>query len=185
MWSPGLKVVVMTQPATELTQDQLERFREHPLFRGLDTSTLALLSEELKVERCPPGQTIVTEGELARDLFVIMDGEIEVLAHGHSGRVCVALLGPGDWVGEMALIETQPRSASARALSHCTLLRMSDRDVRRLLIDRDMTQYAIVLSNIARELSRRLRVADRLIANSGTSMARRYVTESMRPPASR
>lgn len=175
----------MNLAGTGSSRARVELLREHALFRGLSDATFHLLSEELALETAPPGQVLVTEGEMANDMFVILDGEVEVLTHGKHGRVCVALLGPGDWVGEMAVIETQPRSASARALSPTQVLRMSARDVWRLLADRDMGQYAILLTNIAKELSRRLRVADRLIANTGATLAQRYVTESMRPPAGR
>jgi len=173
----------MTQ--TDGASSSYNDLRLHPLFRGLDDVTVRRIAQELPVERVPPGHVIMTEGDLAKDLFVILTGEIEVLAQGPKGRICVALLGPGDWVGEMAILETQPRSATARALSHCALLRIGEEDVQRQLIDHDAGQYAVLLANIARELSRRLRVADRLIANADKHIARRYVTESMRPPVPR
>lgn len=161
----------------------VDMLREHALFRGLDEATLQVLSAELECDTSAPGQQLVKEGDMANDMFVIVHGEVEVLAQGRHGKVCVALLGPGDWFGEMAILETQPRSASARALSPTRLLRMTDADVHRLLAGRDMRQYAVLLTNIAKELSRRLRVADRLIANTGATLAQRYVTESKRPPA--
>ena len=51
-------------------------------------------------------------------MFVVLSGEVEVLHKGGSDHdVRVALLGPGDWVGEMAVLDVQPRSASVRALA--------------------------------------------------------------------
>jgi CRP/FNR family cyclic AMP-dependent transcriptional regulator len=94
----------------------------------------------------------------------------------------VALLGPGDWIGEMAILDVQPRSASVRTLAPTVLLRLHAADVRRLLYERDPGQYALLVMNIARELSRRLRVADRVIANAAGAVAQRYVMESRRPP---
>jgi CRP-like cAMP-binding protein len=82
----------------------------------------------------------------------------------------------------MAILEVQPRSASVRALAPSTLLRITATDVRRLLYERDATQYALLVMNIARELSRRLRVADRVIANAAGHVAQHYVMESRRPP---
>jgi CRP-like cAMP-binding protein len=119
-------------------------------------------------------------------MFVVLSGEVEVLHKGGGDHdVRVALLGPGDWVGEMAILDVQPRSASVRALAPSGLLRITAADVRRLLYERDPGQYALLVMNIARELSRRLRVADRVIANAAGVVAQRYVQESRRPPPMR
>ena len=75
----------------------------------------------------------------------------------------LALLGPGNWVGEMSIIDPQPRSASVRALAPSILLVVTTEDLDRLY-RRDMKSYLLVVLNIARELARRLRVADGMIA---------------------
>jgi CRP-like cAMP-binding protein len=130
-----------------------------------------------------PGQMLMTEGEKASHMYVVLTGEVEVLHKGDTEHdVRVALLGPGDWVGEMAILDVQPRSASVRALAPSALLRIAAADVKRLLFDQDTAQYALLVMNIARELSRRLRVADRVIANAADAVAQRYVQESRRPP---
>jgi CRP-like cAMP-binding protein len=92
------------------------------------------------------------------------------------------MLGPGDWFGEMAILGIQPRSASVRALAPSLLLSMGTEQVDRLLYRADLKDYALLVMNIARELSRRLRVADRLIARGSAAMAKQYVIETMRPP---
>jgi CRP-like cAMP-binding protein len=118
-------------------------------------------------------------------MFVILNGEVEVLYKGDGDHdVRLALLGPGDWIGEMALLDVQPRSASVRALAPTTLLRVSTPDARRLIQEPDPLQYAQLVANIARELARRLRVADHIIANASSHLVQRYVVESRRPPAS-
>jgi len=68
-----------------------------------------------------------------------------------------------------------------RALAPSALLRLPAAEMKRLIEDRDVAQYALIILNIARELSRRLKVADRLIAQSSAAIARQYVLESMRP----
>jgi CRP-like cAMP-binding protein len=160
--------------------------RASRLFDGLREETLQELSRELHAEVVPPGQMLIAEGEIAAHMFVVLSGEVEVLHKGDSDHdVRVALLGPGDWVGEMAILDVQPRSASVRALAPSALLRVTSTDVRRLLYERDAGQYALLVMNIARELSRRLRVADRVIANASGAVAQRYVIESRRPPPPR
>ena len=153
------------------------------LFDGLKDEMLQELAGQLRAELVQPGQMLITEGEIAAHMFVVLSGEVEVLHKGDADHdVRVALLGPGDWVGEMAILDVQPRSASVRALAPSVLLRLTAADVRNLLFERDTSQYALLVMNIARELSRRLRVADRVIANASGAVAQRYVIESRRPP---
>jgi CRP-like cAMP-binding protein len=153
------------------------------LFDGLRDEMLQELASKLRAELVQPGQLLITEGEIAAHMFVVLSGEVEVLHKGGADHdVRVALLGPGDWVGEMAILDVQPRSASVRALAPSALLRLTAGDVRNLLFERDTGQYALLVMNIARELSRRLRVADRVIANASGAVAQRYVIESRRPP---
>jgi CRP/FNR family cyclic AMP-dependent transcriptional regulator len=164
----------------ELTPAVLRTCR---LFEGLSDGVVDTLARELRPELIAPGKLLITEGEIAAHMFVVLNGEVEVLHKGGSDHdVRVALLGPGDWVGEMAILDVQPRSASVRALASSALLRINAADVRRLLYERDPQQYALLIMNIARELSRRLRVADRVIANAAGAIAQRYVQESRRPP---
>ena len=114
------------------------------------------------------------------------NGELEVVSHGGgpSADVRVALLGPGDWVGEMAILDAQPqRSASVRALAPSLLVRMTVAQMQRLQ-ENELAVYAEIMKNIAREVARRLRVADRLIARSSAAMAKQYVLESRHPPKS-
>jgi CRP/FNR family cyclic AMP-dependent transcriptional regulator len=168
-------------PPPQVTPATLRMTR---LFDGFNVATLELLARELPAEIAPPGQLLMAQGEIAAHMYVVLSGEVEVLHKGGADHdVRVALLGPGDWVGEMSILDVQPRSASVRALAPSGLLRVTSSDVKRLLYQRDMSQYALLVMNIARELSRRLRVADRVIANASDAVAQRYVIESRRPPA--
>lgn len=174
----------MTQAHDALPTISVATLQEHPLFHGLSKPTVQRLASECHCQRMQPGDTLMHEGELASHMFVIVTGEVEVLSAGDHAKMCVAMLGPGDWVGEMSALEVQPRSATARVLASSVLLRITASDVRKLLQDQDMADYARFVLNIARELHRRLRVADRLIANSGATMAQDYIRESLRPPPS-
>jgi CRP/FNR family cyclic AMP-dependent transcriptional regulator len=168
------------QRAPKITIDML---RDNRLFRGLDDKTLELLLAELPPVLVEPGTILMTEGDAPSEMFIVLTGELEVLTHGGgtNADVRVALLGPGDWCGEMAILDVQPRSATVRTLAPSVLMRLTGADVQRLLQERDVAQYARMLLNVSRELSRRLRVADRLIAQSSAAIAKQYV-ESMRPP---
>jgi CRP-like cAMP-binding protein len=176
----------MTESSARVATLSVDQLRLNRLFQGVDSATIELLVRELKPEMANPGEYIIREGDKQDFMFAIINGELEVLSHGGSSSadVRVALLGPSDWVGESALLGgTQSRSASVRALAPSVLLRLTVADVKRLVQDRDMSQYARMILNIARELGSRLRVADRLIAQSSAALAKQYVIESMRPPA--
>lgn len=155
--------------------------RDHRLLRGLDDASVHRIADSLPTIMANPGDVLITEGDLASHMYIVMTGELEVLTRGgvENANVRVALLGPGDWVGEMALLDVQPRSATVRALAPTSLVRIGMTDVKELLYEHDVGQYALLVMNIARELSRRLRVADGLIARS--SFAREYVETSQFP----
>jgi len=149
--------------------------REIGLFGGLDDATLEVLARELPMQNANVSDRVVTEGHPATDMYVVVSGELEVLKRGPSGaEVRVAMLGPGDWFGEMAIVDVQPRSASVRALAPSFLLRMSAENVDQLLYRRDLKAYSLLVMNIARELSRRLRVADGILSQLVGSVTEQY-----------
>jgi CRP/FNR family cyclic AMP-dependent transcriptional regulator len=162
----------------------MEMLQNNQLFRSVDEHALRGLLDQYKPEVAQPGEWIMREGGAADFMFVIINGELEVVSHGggSSNEVRVALLGPGDWAGESAVLDPQAqRSASVRALAPSLLLRLTVAQMQSLE-QQQPTVYASMVRNIARELSRRLRVADRLIARTSAAMAKQYVIESKRPP---
>ncbi len=148
------------------------------LFGGLDDETLQVLTRELPSKLVEAGQVVVREGDTATDMYVVIGGELEVVKAGSGGgEARVALFGPGDWFGEMAIVDVQPRSATVRALAPTMLLRIGADEVDRLFYRRDLKAYAMFVMNIARELSRRLRVADGILAQLITSVADGYLAK--------
>ena len=163
-----------SRPPPRVTVDMV---RDHRLCKGLDQDTCRLLAETLAAETAAPGQVLMSEGDASTDMFLVLAGEAEVLHKGDSDHdVTVALLGPGDWVGEMAIFGI-PRSATVRTVSPALLLRLTAHDIRALR-ERKPSEYAVLLENIARELARRLHVADHLIAGASGNVAREYVRRS-------
>lgn len=176
----------MSQPQGRIPTVTVDMLQDNRLFHGVERSALVRLQTELQAEMSQPGEWIIREGDVADFMFVILNGELEVLSHGGgpSADVRVALLGPGDWVGEMAILDPQPqRSASVRALAPSLLVRLTVAQMERLQ-DTELAVYAEIMKNIAREVARRLRVADRLIARTSAAMAKQYVLESRHPPKS-
>jgi len=129
------------------------------VFGGLSDEELGQVAERLGEQRFASGDWVVQQGEPAREMFVIREGSVEVWLAAGDRRQRLTTLGPHDCFGEMALIDVQPRSAGVRACEPTTVWTLSGADLRGILKWRPAT-YALVVGNIAREISRRLRRRD-------------------------
>ena len=136
-----------------------------PFFGGLSDASLDLLISMLVERHFDAGATVVAEGEQGRSMFIVLSGELVVSKLGHSGRVIrMAGLEPGDFFGEMTLIEMQNRSATVVAESATLLYELTARNLY-MYYKADIQAYVLVMQNINRELCRRLRQADHRIAD--------------------
>ena len=135
-----------------------------PFFGGLSDASLDLLLSMLVERRFEIGATVVAEGEPGRSMFIVHSGKLEVTRHRDAERVIhMAVLEPGDFFGEMTLIEMQNRSATVVAQSETVLYELTARQLY-TYYKADVHAYVIVMQNINRELCRRLRRADNRIA---------------------
>jgi len=101
-----------------------------------------------------PGQIIVTQGTPGQAFYLILSGRVEILRDG----VSLGAFGPGDFFGEMSLLDQAPRSATIRALDHTSCLMLSSWDFKTLL-----EKHPSIAIKLLEVLSRRLRVADERI----------------------
>jgi CRP-like cAMP-binding protein len=97
-----------------------------PLFAGLSSALLESLVEHLALVPLERGDVLFREGEPSDALYVVVEGEVSVRAAGPP-PIELARLGPGAFLGEVALLTDQPRAATALALAPAELLRI-DRD---------------------------------------------------------
>jgi CRP/FNR family cyclic AMP-dependent transcriptional regulator len=104
-------------------------FGDVPLFAGASDKELRQVAELAREERFRAGEDIVTQGHSSGPFFLITDGEANVLVNGAEVRK----LGPGDFFGEMSLIDHEPRSATIRASNDVTTLSISSWDFLTLL----------------------------------------------------
>src|SRR5512142_2351819 len=163
------------------SQPTVSDLRSIGLFGALSDEILKLFAQSLLVRVIDPGVTLFREGDDGREMFVVLQGELEVLKRSHRGTEArVALLGPGDWVGDMSIVDIQPRSASVRALAPTRLLRVSTADLDNVYRT-DLKAYSIVILNIARELSRRLRVTDGILADLIASVFDEVIARRLGP----
>jgi CRP-like cAMP-binding protein len=101
---------------------------EAPLFASLPDDTKRELAEFVNESDVPSGKHLVDQGDTSYNLFVILSGKAEVYKDGKP----VAVLGPGDFFGEMGTVGDAPRSATVVAQKSMRLLTLGSRDVQRL-----------------------------------------------------
>jgi CRP-like cAMP-binding protein len=143
--------------------------KRHGLFAGLTEEDLKDLPVLFRVEHFQRGDRIITEGEHGGSLYVIYQGGVDILKQVVSREgECqekIAALHTGDTFGEMELIDQQPRSATVVAHANTVVLALDNLDLHKLNL-RNTRVYAMMLRNLAREVSRRLRATDQYLAVS-------------------
>jgi CRP/FNR family transcriptional regulator/CRP/FNR family cyclic AMP-dependent transcriptional regulator len=140
--------------------DERELLRTVPLFSELNDEAISSL-ERLSTRRRYPKDTVVFfENEEGDSLFMIMDGRIKVTILGDDGReIILTMLGAGDLFGEMALLDNEPRSATAIAVEESELLLLHRNDFQTVIVENPAISAALI-----KVLSARLRRANHQIS---------------------
>ena len=140
--------------------ERLEFLRRIPVLAGLDDQGLQIFAEHAQEIACPAGMLAVHEGDPGNQMFIIHTGTVEIIKdQGGPNERLLTTLHSRDHFGEMCIIECVARSASARALEDTVLFGLKGSDLFHLFKYR-ADQYAILILNLARDLSRRLRALD-------------------------
>lgn len=143
--------------------------QSHSLFGGILDDQLAEIKPFLQEVRFSTNDTIITEGEEGDRLYFLCEGCVEILKdptdHHDDVPQRIAVLGPGDTFGEMELIDIQCRAATVRALEPVTALTLSNADLYRIY-KKNIKTYTMIVLNLARDISRRLRKMDALAASA-------------------
>jgi len=100
-----------------------------PIFEGLDNRELERIAASMKQRTFGAGDTVTTEGQGGVGFFVIEDGEARVTIHGDERR----RLGPGDYFGEVALLNDSPRTATITAETELRCYGMTSWDFKPLV----------------------------------------------------
>lgn len=135
-----------------------------PIFGALSEGALdCLLHSAASVVR-RAGECYFREGDQhAQSIYVVERGAVRVQKHWRGGDWTLKELGVGDCFGEMALLDLEPRSASVCAVTDDTCAIEFGADALHRLFSQDPEQFALLQMNIAREVCRRLRVADEML----------------------
>ena len=135
--------------------------RNVPLFSVLPEHQLALLTGVVSRKSFPRSTVIINAGDVTESLYVVISGRMKVMMSDDEGReVIFAILGPGEYFGEMGLVDDSPRSATVVALEACELLSLAKRDFNSCLQD----NFEMAMT-VMRGLVKRLREADQKIGS--------------------
>jgi CRP-like cAMP-binding protein len=137
----------------------LDLIRRVPLFSMLTNEQAQSIADSVVKRRFRRGEIIVEHGRKSNALFILLNGRARVLTSDSRGReVILAVLQPGDYVGEMSLIDNEPHSATVRAEVQTDMLILGRAEFARCLPENSSLSYAIMRGLVAR-----LRQADRQI----------------------
>jgi CRP/FNR family cyclic AMP-dependent transcriptional regulator len=136
--------------------ERRQLFAGHALFGKLPPDDLDALLLHARLERFPAGRAIFAKGSPGRSMMVILKGSVRISTPSPAGPdIVLAILGPGEVFGEIALLDGADRTADARAVSDCELMVLDHRDFIPFLERR-----ADLCLLLLRLLSQRLRQTD-------------------------
>ena len=140
--------------------DDQELLRTVPIFSELTDSDISSLAKLSSRRRYPKDTVVFFENEEGDSFFMILEGRIKVTILGDDGReVILSMLGAGDFFGEMALLDNEPRSATAIAVEETELLSLNRTDFQTVLTDNRSITTALI-----KILTARLRRANHQIS---------------------
>ena len=132
-----------------------------PLFTSFPEDQLRMLTTVVTRRSLPRSTTVMASGDPTDSLYIVLSGRLKVMMSDAEGKeVILSILGPGEYFGEMGLIDDAPRSASVVSIEPCELLSIAKRDFKKCLAENFEMAQAVM-----RGLVRRLRDADRKIGS--------------------
>jgi len=132
---------------------EIEILKKVPLFAELGEDALTLLAARLRRRKMPAGTPVVYKGDPAGALYLIASGRVKVhQATAGGDEVILEVLGPGNFFGEMSLLDGQPRSADVSTLQATELLLLEGEALRQTITEQPAVAWALL-----RILSQRLR----------------------------
>jgi len=158
MFEPVPEEVMTVAEGEELEQ----QLRAIPFFRNLPAAALDAVASQLQPERHVRGEVVFREGEPGETMYLVVAGQVEVLAGADQSPL--AALGPGSFVGELALLLGEPRSATLRVVADTMLWSLHRRDLEILL-----TEHPVIGVELSRELGRRLVATNRQLVAPPTT----------------
>ena len=148
----------MTAASTSVSTTVLKSM---PMFATFSQEQLQALMAMISRRSAPRGAAIMHEGDPTDSLYIVISGRLKVMMGEADGKETIlSIIGPGEFFGEMGLIDDNPRSASVIAIEPAELLALTKRAFRKCLVENSDLAMAVM-----RVLVKRLREADRKIGS--------------------
>jgi CRP/FNR family cyclic AMP-dependent transcriptional regulator len=142
-----------------MQEARIELLQKMPIFGGIRPEILEFLLGLCPIVSVPKTEFFFREHDEGDAMFVLERGKAAVLKSWRGRDHLLKTLEEGDCIGEMAVMDHCPRSASVRAVEDCSAIRISSADLYQVYA-RDLKQFALIQMNMGREVCRRLREAD-------------------------
>jgi CRP/FNR family transcriptional regulator, cyclic AMP receptor protein len=171
----------MDTSTAESTSIALPFLQEVAVFGALIGASLETVAGHLQRRVVPAGAAVFSRGERASELYIVEEGTVDLLVgDGRHGDPILGAVGRGGCLGESAFLEVQPHGVSARARTDTTLLVLRYRDLLSIHTA-DSQAFTLLVMNLAREVARRLRQANELLARRlGRARRRRGARKRVR-----
>lgn len=160
----------------EMIRERVELLKDAPLFGVLQPSDLSALATQFYPHRYRKGEMVFREGEPAERLFLIEHGRVKLFNTSSQGNeLLVAVLGPGQIFGELAVIDRGPRAMSSRAMESVGVFSLGSDQFWTLL-----ENHSALARRLLELMARRLRRADQasqdlVFFDASTRLARKLV----------
>jgi CRP/FNR family cyclic AMP-dependent transcriptional regulator len=125
-----------------------EQLAQVPLFSSLSKKEIGQISQLATPLEQPAGAVLVQEGKIGHEFIIVLDGEIEI----RKGDQVIATRGPGSYIGEIALLDHRPRTATVIATTPVTVEVIGQREFAGLLVEQPEIAQQL-LSAVASRLS--------------------------------
>jgi len=144
---------------------QAEKLQKYALFGGLTKDQIESVVPHLRLDEYNEGDIIIKEGDLNDRIYFLLEGQVAVL----KGDTLLAKFGIGENFGEIEVLDVMPAVASIKALSQITAMSVSNKELR-AIYKMDINIFSLIIMNLARDLSRRLRRMDENLAAAERSI---------------
>lgn len=146
---PGLRLASLGNAPPELLD-------ETRIFEGIAWAELEILSRHMSVHEADPEHVLFAEGESGSSMFILVRGKVETFKAGEQGHGVIAMDGAGKAIGEMALIDGEPRSATCVVREPSLLLTLTRENFDKLSRSYPAVSLHLIM-RVAKLISRRLR----------------------------
>jgi CRP-like cAMP-binding protein len=135
--------------------------QRHSLFGGILGDQIEVILPLMRSETFEPGAVIITEGQQSDRIYFILEGEVQASKNG----IPLAAFKEGQFFGEMEVLDVMPAEATITTLKTARLISLSNSGLHELS-KKDLKAFALIVMNLARDLSRRLREMNRRYTES-------------------